>query len=524
MGLMGSPHRDAMQTFFRGSHNEITAVMQSAADSKGGVSQLSEHKNNPSKPGFGLLSRLVRFEVMLQDNFTKELYHHGIFQSNALAANTGTMRRAVGAVSGKRSSDGQVRRLKILERESVYMFRLLPAVALRPSSSAVIVPSLLISDNSELTMALAGTAVVFGHDCSELRHGGPPSLLYSDSLIEISAALARPMLDSVHTEFWHKGLSSLLSSDSLVEAPVLVRYLVGKPMPASCLPFAFVCHSAINVGDTRPSLVRCRALEYWRRGPSPAPRARLVRTRGPECSGGQCGPHPGSHLANLPGRASIPNQSAAVGGDGALMPHLHAVRPKELGNPFYEGNHYLRLRNPNQPQTRLVIDSPDKDLFLDDFVWVSRGWEFRTGMTAFGHSRVAPHLSCIAIIVPSLLISDNSELTMALIGTTIVFGHDCSELRHGGPPSLLCSDSLVEISALARPMLDSVCIEFRHRGLPSLLSSDSSVEAPALVRSGFCHCMICRECSRTAGLDRQNNRSYCFVIEFLGMVPERVEC
>ena len=32
------------------------------------------------------------------------------------------------------------------------------------------------------------------------------------------------------------------------------------------------------------------------------------------------------------------------------------VRAKmELGNPFYTGNHYLHLKNPNQPQKRLVI-------------------------------------------------------------------------------------------------------------------------------------------------------------------------
>ncbi|GFZ10085.1 hypothetical protein Acr_21g0006840 [Actinidia rufa] len=55
---------------------------------------------------------------------------------------------------------------------------------------------------------------------------------------------------------------------------------------------------------------------------------------------------------------------------------------------------------------------------------------------------------------------------MALAATTVVFGHDCSELRRGGPPSLLCSDSLVEISALARPVLDSVYTEFWNRGLP----------------------------------------------------------
>ncbi|GFZ15602.1 hypothetical protein Acr_25g0000110 [Actinidia rufa] len=41
-----------------------------------------------------------------------------------------------------------------------------------------------------------------------------------------------------------------------------------------------------------------------------------------------------------------------------------------------EGNHYLRLRKPNQPQTRLVTDSPDKDQYLNDFIWVSGQWEF----------------------------------------------------------------------------------------------------------------------------------------------------
>ncbi|GFS37723.1 hypothetical protein Acr_00g0053650 [Actinidia rufa] len=41
-----------------------------------------------------------------------------------------------------------------------------------------------------------------------------------------------------------------------------------------------------------------------------------------------------------------------------------------------EGNHYLCLRKPNQPQTRLVTDSPDKDQYLNDFIWVSGQWEF----------------------------------------------------------------------------------------------------------------------------------------------------
>ena len=41
---------------------------------------------------------------------------------------------------------------------------------------------------------------------------------------------------------------------------------------------------------------------------------------------------------------------------------------KESGIPFYEGNHYLRLRNPNQSQARFVTGNLDKDLFLDKFV------------------------------------------------------------------------------------------------------------------------------------------------------------
>ena len=46
---------------------------------------------------------------------------------------------------------------------------------------------------------------------------------------------------------------------------------------------------------------------------------------------------------------------------------------------MYEGNHYLRLRKHNQPQMRLVLDSSNKDLYLNDFVWVSNSWEFQAG-------------------------------------------------------------------------------------------------------------------------------------------------
>ncbi|GFZ08884.1 hypothetical protein Acr_20g0006920 [Actinidia rufa] len=143
-----------------------------------------------------------------------------------------------------------------------------------PNSSTVNAPSLLINDSSELKLALVGAAVAFNHDCSELQNGETLSLLCSDSLVEIFA-LVRPVLDSVRTEFWHKGLSSLISNDRLMEAPALVRYMSGKPMLASCLPFAFNCHSTINIGDRHLGLVRYRALEYWHRGPSLALRACL---------------------------------------------------------------------------------------------------------------------------------------------------------------------------------------------------------------------------------------------------------
>ena len=58
--------------------------------------------------------------------------------------------------------------------------------------------------------------------------------------------------------------------------------------------------------------------------------------------------------------------------------HVYTVvHPKmEPGTPFLKGNHYLCLRNPCQPKMRLVIESPDKDVFLNEFVWVLGKWEF----------------------------------------------------------------------------------------------------------------------------------------------------
>ena len=40
------------------------------------------------------------------------------------------------------------------------------------------------------------------------------------------------------------------------------------------------------------------------------------------------------------------------------------------------GTNYLRLRSKKDPQTRLVLESQDKDMYLFEIVWVSNNWEF----------------------------------------------------------------------------------------------------------------------------------------------------
>ncbi|PSS08287.1 hypothetical protein CEY00_Acc18622 [Actinidia chinensis var. chinensis] len=103
---------------------------------------------------------------------------------------------------------------------------------------------------------------------------------------------------------------------------------------------------------------------------------------------------------------TCPNESNVEGGDGSLWPHLHAsfnelckdracrryfnategasvlfFRPTErlhhnsaeagAGTNLFTGNHYLLLRNSQQqPWSRLLIENPEKDLYLDEFVSV----------------------------------------------------------------------------------------------------------------------------------------------------------
>ena len=87
-----------------------------------------------------------------------------------------------------------------------------------------------------------------------------------------------------------------------------------------------------------------------------------------------------------------------------------------------------------------------------------------------------------AVIVPSLLSSDISEVTIALARMTFVFCSDCSEFQRRGSQCLLCSNILMETSTLARPVFNSACTELWHRGPSSLLYCDSSAEVPILAQ------------------------------------------
>ena len=59
--------------------------------------------------------------------------------------------------------------------------------------------------------------------------------------------------------------------------------------------------------------------------------------------------------------------------------HVYTIvrsKRQEPPSPLPQGNHYLHLRHSNQPQTRLVTGTLDKDLFGDKFVWILGNWEF----------------------------------------------------------------------------------------------------------------------------------------------------
>ena len=134
-------------------------------------------------------------------------------------------------------------------------------------------------------------------------------------------------------------------------------------------------------------------------------------------SWGKWGPNSSLDLVDPSSWALVFHKPNAEGSDGVLPPHLHVstnfvrtvlavntlmcqqelpfstsdllhvctvVRPKkEPGAHLLKGNHYLRLRNPHQPQTRLVTENPNRDLYINEFVWVSAKWKFWAGGNCF---------------------------------------------------------------------------------------------------------------------------------------------
>ena len=124
-------------------------------------------------------------------------------------------------------------------------------------------------------------------------------------------------------------------------------------------------------------------------------------------------------MSNQPSRTVVPNQLITEGGYGVVPPDLYAsinnfvrivlavdtlirregiqffaydllhavVCPKwEPGTHLSMSNHYIWLKNNQQPQARLVTESLDKDLYSDKLVGSRAIRSFELGMTGCGHS------------------------------------------------------------------------------------------------------------------------------------------
>ncbi|GFS36785.1 hypothetical protein Acr_00g0048030 [Actinidia rufa] len=209
-----------------------------------------------------------------------------------------------------------------------------------PCFSVVIALSLLSNDNSELTIALAWRAIIFGSDYFKLRCGRPPSLLYSDNLVEITT-LVRPVLEYPHLVPAEFELSCRISG---------LRIFSPRP---SCFRDVF---EAIGGSGSCPlsisSLVRAEAGAF----------VDLVRIFSPKLIIIGWASHgiPADVFIHRP-KLNVVAIIVEVDTLMCLLDkpfsakdllHVYTVvrLKRELGNPFYTGNHYLCLRNPNQPQ------------------------------------------------------------------------------------------------------------------------------------------------------------------------------
>ncbi|GFZ14408.1 hypothetical protein Acr_24g0005980 [Actinidia rufa] len=159
--------------------------------------------------------------------------------------------------------------------------------------------------------------------------------------------------------------------------------LVVRSVPASCPSLVWVYHSAINVGDTRLSLVRLRARL-----------SSCAKVLCPYLGLVWCGcaiewlPCACVLLVlggtNLPSRATIPNQPAAERGDGALLSYFY-VGVCQL-YPFAVDMLMQILDKPFRAKDLLhvyTVVQPKKEL-VNPFYKVGN---FEMGMMAFDHSR-----------------------------------------------------------------------------------------------------------------------------------------
>ncbi|GFY98933.1 hypothetical protein Acr_13g0003340 [Actinidia rufa] len=296
-----------------------------------------------------------------------------------------------------------------------------PSLPLVQASSAVIIPSLLNSDSSKVTMSLARMVAFFDSVCIELRRRRPPSLLYSGSSAEVNA-LARP--DSVilyfvplQLSFSSHELGRYSTSPGPPPAPstrlvrthgratatcsnsmsceshcwsfvLLLNWVIFGPFTPDEMGLGLPVNSCIRVLPPGLSAVELlvpndEALEWYRakhgipanvhiERPEPNEIAHLVE--------GNEGRIPVRiwliHQAGL----QFPISPMLKRGDGTLPPHLHAsVRQFCLnracgGHVDASNGENLQcqdLLNSCKPHTRLVTNSPSKDLFLDEFVWIN---------------------------------------------------------------------------------------------------------------------------------------------------------
>ncbi|GFS40644.1 hypothetical protein Acr_00g0069670 [Actinidia rufa] len=213
----------------------------------------------------------------------------------------------------------------------------------RPNSSEFTPPNLLNSNNLEVTIALARTVPVFGVCLSSFLH------------------------------YYSQILESILKRE---RASSLSATAVRLPVP-----------SILVTNDLSPIFTSIRSSEFRLWLPCKLiglrvlfPKPFYSRDRFEVVRGSDCCPLENKHEVDL--AQLLVHDDAALNKfktDHGIPKDIQIECPRtnedanlvEGNKDCIPGNHYLHLRNPHQPQTRLITNNPDKELFLNEFVWVS---------------------------------------------------------------------------------------------------------------------------------------------------------